>query len=224
MIPLPRLRTFLEWGVILVPLLIIALVVWFLFFSGPAIPPSGLPNATGGFYQTPLSPPQQYTKTLGNYQYTLTASNTYTLAGRIVGRHEYPATAPEGIIALDLAVVNGELMKKDILSFFSFEMGDRTLKYHYDLPNALGLTEEYIDEHVSNNHLVFLNSTLENEVKKAPEGSCIILEGKLIDIRGVSPGKLYLINTSTVRNDGYPTGCEIILVDSFATVNCGDRR
>ncbi|OPX63656.1 MULTISPECIES: hypothetical protein [unclassified Methanoregula] len=221
---MPRLRTILEWAVILVPLLTVALVVWFLFFSGSAIPPSGLPNATGGFYQAPLSPPQQYSKTLGNYQYTLTASNIYTLAGRIVGRHEYPAAAPDGIIALDLAVVNGELMKKDILSFFTFEMGDRTLKYSYDIPTALGLTEEYIDEHISNNHLVFLNATLENEVKKAPEGSCIILTGKLIDIRGVSPVNLYIINTSTVRNDGYPAGCEIILVDSFSTVSCGDRR
>lgn len=221
---MPRLRTVLEWGVILVPLLVIGMIVYVLFFNGPAIPPSGLPNTTGGFYQSPLAPPQHYTKTLGNYKYTLTASYTYTLAGRIVGRHEYPATAPEGIIALDLAVVNGELMKKDILSFFSFEMGDRTLKYSYDIPNALGLSEEYIDEHVSNNHLVFLNSTLENEVKKSPEGSCIVLEGKLIDIRGTSSGKTYSINTSTVRNDGYPAGCEIILVDSFSTVSCGDRR
>jgi hypothetical protein len=220
---MPRLRTLLEWAVILVPLLIIALVVWILFFSGPAVPPSGLPDTTGGFYQSPLSPPQQFTKTIGNWQYTLTSSYRYTLAGRIVGRHVYAATPPAGIIALDLAVTNGELVKKEILSFFSFQMGDHTLKYSYDIPNALGITEEYIDEHISNNHLVFLNATLEDEVKQAPEGSCIILTGDLIDIRGASSDKVYLINTSTVRNDGYPSGCEIILVDSFSTVNCGDR-
>ena len=220
---MPRLRTLLEWSAILIPLIIVGFVIWFFVFSGPAVPPSGLPDTTGGFYQTPLSPPQQFTKTMGTWQYTLTSSNTYTLAGRIVGRHEYPATPPDGIIALDLAVVNGELVKKDILSFFTFEMGARTLKYSYDLPNALGLTEEYIDEHISNNHLVFLDPTLENDVKKAPEGSCIILAGNLIDIRGTSPGKRYSIDTSTVRNDLYPEGCEIILVESFKTVNCGDR-
>ena len=159
---------------------------------------------------------------MGNWQFTLTSSYTYTLAGRIVGRHEYPATLPDGIIPLDLAVVNGDLVRKDILSFFTFEMGAHTLKYSYDIPNALGLTEEYIDEHISNNHLVFLNATLENEVKQAPEGSCIIIRGKLVNIRGTSPGKTYSIDTSTVRNDAYPAGCEIILVESYTPVNCGN--
>ena len=219
---MPRLRTLLEWSAILIPLIIIAFLAYQFAFGGPAIPPSGLPDTTGGFYQSPFSPPQQYTKTMGDWQFILTSSYTYTLAGRIVGRHAYPATLPDGIIPLDLAVVNGDLVRKDILSFFTFEMGQHTLKYSYDLPNALGLTEEYIDEHISNNHLVFLNATLENEVKQAPEGNCTIITGKLVNIRGKSPGKTYSIDTSTVRNDTYPAGCEVILVESYTPVNCGN--
>ena len=144
----------------------------------------------------------------------------YTLAGKVVGRHEYPATLPDGIIPLDLAVVNGDLLKQDILPYFTFTMGDHTLEYSYDVPAYTGLTEEYIDEHISNNHLVFLNSTLEGEVKKAQVGSCLIIKGKLVDIRGASPASRYLIDTSTVRNDSYPAGCEIILVESFTPVTC----
>ena len=219
---MPRLRTLLEWSAILIPLMIIGFLAYQFVFAGPAVPPSGLPDTTGGFYQTPLSPPQQYTKTMGDWKFTLTSSYTYTLAGRIIGRHEYPDTLPNGIIPLDLAVVNGDLIRKDILSFFTFEMGYHTLKYSYDIPKALGLTEGYIDEHISNNHLIFLNTTLENEVKKAPEGSCMILKGKLVDIRGTSPEKKYNIDTSTVRNDAYPAGCEIILVESYTPVNCGN--
>jgi len=219
---MPRLRTLLEWSAILIPLMIIGFLSYQFVFAGPAVPPSGLPDTTGGFYQTPLSPPQQYTKTMGDWQFTLISSYNYILAGRIIGRHEYPATLPDGIIPLDLAVVNGDLIRKDILSFFTFEMGYHTLKYSYDIPKALGLTEGYIDEHISNNHLIFLNTTLENEVKKAPEGSCMIVKGKLVDIRGVSPEKKYNIDTSTVRNDSYPAGCEIILVESYTPVNCGN--
>ncbi|MGB9175883.1 MAG: hypothetical protein WCB46_04015 [Methanoregula sp.] len=40
---------------------------------------------------------------------------TYTLAGRIAGRHEFPATLPDGIIPLDIVVVNGDLVRKEIL-------------------------------------------------------------------------------------------------------------
>jgi hypothetical protein len=218
----PRLRSLLEWSAILIPLVILGFLAYTFVFGGPAIPPSGLPDVTGGFYQTPFSPPQQFTKSMGNWQFTLTSANNYVLAGRIVGRHEYPATPPDGIIPLDLAVVNGELVKKDILSFFTFEMGYHTLKYSYDIPNALGLTEEYIDEHVSNNHLVFLNATMENEVKQAREGNCTIITGKLVNIRGKSPEKTYSIDTSTVRNDEYPAGCEVILVESYTPVNCGN--
>jgi hypothetical protein len=218
-----RLRTLLEWFAILIPLIIIGFLCYFFVFgSGFATQPSGLPDTTGGFYQSLISPPEQYTKTLGDWQFTLTSSYTYTLAGRIVGRHEYPATLPDGIIPLDLAVVNGDLVRKDILDFFTFEMGDHTLIYSYDIPKGLGFSEDYIDEHTSNNHLVFLNSSLENEVIRAPEDSCMIIRGRLVDIHGTSPGKTFSGNTSTVRNDTYPAGCEIILVESYTPVNCGN--
>lgn len=219
-----RLRTLLEWSLLLIPLIVIGFLGYNLVFGSNTASQSGLPDTTGGFYQNPFPTPQQFTKNAGNWHFTLTSSHTYTLAGRIVGRHEYPATLPDGIIALDLAVVNGELVKKDILSFFSFEMGTRTLKYSYDIPIAIGLSEAYIDEHISNNHLVFQNATLEDEVKQAPEGSCVTITGRLVDIRGTSSGKTFSINTSTVRNDGYPAGCEIILVESYTPVNCGNEN
>ncbi len=220
---MPSLRTLLEWSVIIIPLIIVGFFGYsFVFGSSPAPQPSGLPDTTGGFYQIPFSPAQKFTRTMGDWKYTLTSSYTYTLAGRIVGRHEYPATPPEGIISLDLAVVNGDLVSRNILSFFTFEMGNRNLKYSYDMPSILGLTEEYIDEHVSNNHLVFLNSSLEDEVKQVPEGECIVINGKLVDIRGTSQKEKIFLNTSTVRNDEYPTGCEIILVESYSVVSCGE--
>jgi hypothetical protein len=218
-----RLRSILEWCVILIPLFTIGFFI-FNVISGNGIlthEVSGLPS-NGGFFQLPLPAPQQYTKTAGDWRFTLTSNNAYTLAGKIVGRHEYSSAMPEGIIPLDLAVVNGDLVRQDILTYFTFTMGARTLKYSYDVPSFTGLTEDYIDEHISNNHLVFLNATLESEVKRAQVGSCLIIKGKLVDIRGTSPGSRYFINTSTVRNDVYPAGCEIILVEAFTPVSCGN--
>jgi hypothetical protein len=220
---LSRIRTLLEWTVIIVPFIIIGfLAFYFIFGAGShTASPSGLPDETGGFFQTPLSNPQQFTKNAGNWHFTFPASYSYTLAGKVVGRHEYPATMPEGIIPLDLAVVNGNLLKPGMLSYFKITMGDRTLEYSYDVPLYIGLTEEYIDEHISNNHLVFLDPDLEREVKDAQVGSCLIIEGKLVDIRGTSPAKSYIANTSIIRNDTYPAGCEVILVESFMPVSCG---
>jgi hypothetical protein len=216
-----RLRSLFEWLVILVPLAIIVFLGYNFAFGAPAGAPSGLPG-NGGFFQVPVSPPLQYTKNEGVWHFTLTSDNAYTLAGRVVGRHEYPAAMPDGIIPLDLAVVNGDLVRPDILTYFKFTMGSRTLEYSYDIPTMYGLTEEYIDEHISNNHLVFLDPVLENKVKTAKVGDCLIIKGKLVDIRGSSPGTLYFVNTSTVRNDSYPAGCEIILVEQFTPVSCGN--
>ncbi len=219
-----RIRTLLEWTVILVVFIIIGFLVWSFFFGAGTsdAQTSGLPDGNGGFYQSQLSSQQQFTKDVGGWQFTFLASNTYTLAGKVVGRHEYPATMPDGIISLDLAVANGDLLKPGILSFFTFTMGGRTLEYSYDIPKAVGLMEEYIDEHISNNHLVFLDSALETEVKKAQVGSCLIITGKLVDIRGTSQGRTYRVDTSTVRNDAYPAGCEIVLVESYTPVSCGE--
>jgi len=219
-----RLRTLLEWTVILVVFVIIGYFAYSFFFGAgtSTAQPSGLPDGNGGFYQSQLSPQQQFTKDVGGWQFAFVSSNTYTLAGKVVGRHEYPATMPDGIIPLDLAVVNGDLLKPGILSFFTITMGGRTLEYSYDIPKAVGLTEEYIDEHISNNHLVFLDPALESEVKKAQVGSCLIITGKLVDIRGTSQGGKYRVDTSTVRNDAYPAGCEIILVESYTPVSCGN--
>jgi hypothetical protein len=217
-----RLRSLLEWLLILIPFLVIGFVVFTLVTGSGSSSPSGsgLPDTNGGFYQTPLTGPQEYSTSTGDWKFAFIPRYDYILAGKLVGRHEYPATLPDGIIPLDLAVVNGELIKPDILPYFTFTMGYHTLEYSYDIPAWTGLTEEYIDEHISNNHLVFLNSTLESQVKKVQAGSCVIIKGKLVDIRGTSPGSRYLIDTSTVRNDSYPAGCEIILVSSYSPVTC----
>jgi hypothetical protein len=216
-----RLRTILEWAVIIVPLMVIGFVIFWFIAGAGTHQPSGLPDDNGGFYQVPLSPPQQFTKNVGDWRFTFSSSYTYMLAGKVIGRHEYPPTMPDGIIPLDLALVNGDLLRPAILSFFKVTMGDHTLEYSYDVPAYTGLTEEYIDEHISNNHLVFLDPALENDVEKVQVGSCLIIRGKLVDIRGASPARLYLADTSTVRNDSYPAGCEIILVESFTPVSCG---
>lgn len=215
------LRSLLEWAIILVALSVIGFLGNNFLFGAGASPeePSGLPG-NGGFFQVPLSSPLQYNKNSGVWQFSLTANNAYTLAGKVVGRHEYPATLPEGIIPLDLAVANGDLLTNNNLQYFTFTMGDRTLEYRYDVPTYTGLTEEYIDEHISNNHLVFLDPAQETAVKSAKVGDCVIIKGKLVDIRGTSPKTLYLVNTSTVRNDAYPAGCEIILVESYLNVAC----
>lgn len=216
-----RLRTLLEWTVILAMVIVTAFLASGFIFGAGTHQPSGLPEGNGGFYQTSLTSPQQFTKSTGDWQFTYPSSYSYTLAGRVVGRHEYPTVLPDGIIPLDLAVANGDLLKPGILTFFTITMGYHTLEYSYDVPKYTALTEEYIDEHISNNHLVFLDPALENEVMKAEVGDCLILRGSLVDIRGSSPHKLYLANTSTVRNDSYPAGCEIILVESYAPVSCG---
>lgn len=217
---MPRLRTLLEWSVILIALLIPGFFLFNFVFGAPEAVPSGLPG-NGGFFQVPLAPSQQYTKSSGDWLFTLKSDYAYTLAGKVVGRNEYPATMPDGIIAIDLAVANGDLLTNNNLQFFTFDMGYRTLKYSYDVPAYTGLTEVYIDEHISNNHLVFLDPALERDVKQAKVGDCVIIKGKLVDIAGTSPSKQYLVNTSTVRNDAYPEGCEIILVESYMPVNCG---
>jgi hypothetical protein len=62
-----RIRTLLEWTVILAVLIIIGFLVYsFIVGAGTSdAQPSGLPDGNGGFYQSRLSPQQQFTKDVG---------------------------------------------------------------------------------------------------------------------------------------------------------------
>ena len=94
-----RFRTLAEWLVIIIPLLIIGFII-FNVISGtgmPAAEPSGLPG-NGGFFQSPLPAPLQYTRSVGDWRFTFTSDYAYTLAGKLVGRHEYPTAMPDGIV------------------------------------------------------------------------------------------------------------------------------
>ena len=131
---------------------------------------------------------------------------------------------PDGIIPLDLAVVNGDLVRQDILYVFHIHDGAPDARSTVTISrHVLGLTEEYIDEHISNNHLVFLNPALENEVKNGKSRGLPHHQGKTGGYPGlVTRPPSTLSNTSTVRNDSYPAGCEIILVESYTPVSCGN--
>ncbi|MEI8331199.1 MAG: hypothetical protein WCF90_06060 [Methanomicrobiales archaeon] len=185
---MPRLGTILKWLVILIPFVIIGILT-FTVIAGrgmPAHEPSGF-SGNGRFFEVPLSTLQQYTDFEGNWKFTLTSRYVCTLIGIVVGRHEYSATRPDGIIPLDLAVVNWDLIKTDLLSYFKFTMGSHTLQYSYEIPTFTGFTEQNIDEYISNSLLVFLNKTLENEVKRVQVGDCLIIKkicGRLGRING----------------------------------------
>lgn len=75
------LRTLAEWSLVLIYPHIIGFFAYpFVFGTGSSAQPSGLPDTTGGFSQDQLSPPQQFTKTTGDWQFTFASEYTYTLA------------------------------------------------------------------------------------------------------------------------------------------------
>jgi len=220
---IPQNRTHFPIGFLIgIVALVIILIFGYSILLGStasSVAYSKLPN-NGGFYQESLPKTFEYRKTSGDWTFTFTSNNAYTLSGKVIGKHEYPPTMPNGIIPLDLAIANGDLLKPEILSYFTFAMGENSLEYTYDIPASTGLTEKYIDEHIGLNRLVFLDSAIENKVKNVETGDCLIITGKLIDIKGESPQKLFSISTSTTRNDFYPTGAEIVLVESYNPVSC----
>jgi hypothetical protein len=225
-----RIRTLLEWLVILVPVMI---AIWLVFTlaTGSGLPfmspadqqdgQSGLPGGLGGLYQDPLPEPLTFSKTMGDWQYTLTSRFRYVIAGKIVAQKTYPEYDHKRIIPLDVSVVTGDLVTPESLQYFRFSLADRSLTYSYEVPEYTGLTELYIDEHISNNHLAFLNETLRSEVAGAAVGDCIVIHGYLVDINGQrSNGEHFTLPTSTIRTDSYPEGCEVVLVTAFEKVRC----
>jgi hypothetical protein len=223
-----RFGTIAEWLVILVPLLCVLLVI--LGIAGVFALPFGLGTSepakdsigSGNLSQEPLGQPQVFHKTIGNWQYTLTANYRYTIQAKVVGIRNYADTGFEQIVPVDFAVAYGDVLKPEYFSYFNFTVNDRKLLTTLTYPDYVRmLSDDYWFSHTSNNHLVFANPEVRRAAETISVGDCIAAKGYLVDISGYQDSsRLYHLKTSTSRFDEYPGGCEVVYIESLQKNSC----
>lgn len=123
---------------------------------------------------------------------------------------------------MDIAVATGDIIRPENFGHFTFTQGNRNFFYSYRYPAGVqALSKSYADEHMSNNHLVFLDESVHTTARNLAIGDCVQITGYLVDIRGSRDnGESYTRLTSISRSDRYPAGCEVVLVETVTRLSC----
>jgi hypothetical protein len=231
-----RVSTLLEWGAILIIVLVTILglqsigVLSAFTPSGPSTPDAGASYSSptcsdlglGGFYQEQLSEPQTFQQQIDDWTFTIQPVFRYTIVGKIVGKDEYSLVPTDVLAPMDLAIANGEIISPELFRYFTFEKIPRHYRYRYSFPQGVRqLSQEYINEHISNNHLIFSNESVYAQAKTAATGDFVVISGYLVTVSGTSgAGRTFSQGTSTTRTDQGEGACEVVYVESLEKTSC----
>lgn len=231
-----KVSTLLEWGAVFVIFLVAILGVssidGFTQFGifNPSIPDPGISYSSlncselglGGFYQEPLSASQAFQKQVDDWTFTIQPLFRYTIAGKIVGKGEHTQGATDMLAPMDLVIVNGDIIRPELFQYFTFEKIPRHYRYHYYFPQGVkGLSQQYINEHISNSHLIFASESVYALAKTAGIGDYIVISGYLVTVTGnTGDGRTFHQGTSTTRSDLGEGACEVVYVESIEKKRC----
>ncbi|MDY6965707.1 MAG: hypothetical protein SVM80_07035 [Halobacteriota archaeon] len=138
----------------------------------------------------------------------------------VVAKDKYWRSAADKLGPMDLTIVWGELTYPEYYKKFKFGHGSRygVITYYPDGVNHL--SGQYINEHLSNNHLIFTDKATYKTAKDVRVGDIVMIEGYLVDVYGKrSDGRRLTWSTSTTRSDVNDGACEIIYVENIMVLD-----
>jgi len=154
---------------------------------------------------------ENFTVNKGNLQLEIFLKREYEITAIMVSKKRYHYGWESKILPYDFALAWGKLADPEMKKFIKYSQMRRFYFYKYtrDCP----LTQEYIGEHSSNNHLIPANKNILNVFRKIKKGDVIQLCGYLVNIKGTYKGKDVNWKTSTSRTDTGNGACEVFYVE-----------
>ena len=156
---------------------------------------------------------------MSGYDISIYYHYAYDIEGLVVSTNNYYGFSPEDKLSpRDIGLAWGKVAELNTQVGFHWQPTDRGLKNKVDSQEKLALVGSVSDalKQYSNNHLVALDDTVRNLIKKIKVGDHVRIQGYLVYIDGHSPSKKdFYWYSSTTRDDVGGTACEIILVKSI---------
>lgn len=138
--------------------------------------------------------------------------DSYVLTGRVVTRKPYRFDAVSKVSPLDLGIIYGELLDPEYDDRVRYRTGPRMIWFQAD--DNRTMPDDWEDL-VTNNHLIPIDAAVKAALMAVEVGQAVQIRGYLVSVTG---GGLRPWRSSRVRSDGFPAGCEIILVRSMTVL------
>lgn len=178
--------------------------------------PVGHAVAAGDEIRTDLEPVQKQVtgvalpvREFGKKRVFLTALAEYQLSGVLASKHAYRLGVMDRLSPWDYAVAWGGVPQ--LFPWIKFSQSGRFCHYRYKPDAPVDAT--YLQNHMSNNHLIPANSNIRRALRLGKTGMKVCLEGYLVQVRANQKGRVvYSWDTSLVRTDTGFGACELIYV------------
>jgi len=145
--------------------------------------------------------------------FTITPVAEYKIWGVVVGKETYSSDWDGKISPMDLTIVWGKLAEPEYDRYVSYRHGNRW--YFYQYKPGCPLDQSYIISHSSNNHIIPARENIRRAIKTLKRKEKVVLEGFLVNLKGIYKGKSVTWNTSLSRTDTGSGSCELFYVSKL---------
>ncbi len=142
--------------------------------------------------------------------FTITPVAEYKISGVVVGKGTYSSDWDGEISPVDLAISWGKLTEPESSQYIKYTQGNRWYFYQYKPESPLD--NSYIVSHSSNNHIIPANENIRRAVKSVNRKDKVVLEGFLVNLKGIYKEQPVAWNTSLSRTDTGSGSCELFYV------------
>jgi hypothetical protein len=160
--------------------------------------------------QTPCAPEEAVSQNMKGGSFTLTRVAEYKVNGLVISKKYYSDDWDGLVSPVDLLIVWDKLTEREYGRHITFTHGGRW--YHYKWKEGSPVDPAYIITHSSNNHIIPANRNIYRAIKQIKKKDRIVLEGCLVNLKGIFKGRPISWNTSLSRRDTGNGSCEIFHV------------
>ncbi len=142
--------------------------------------------------------------------FTITPVAKYKISGVVVGKGTYSSGWDGEISPVDLAIVWGKLAEPGSNRYIDYTQGNRW--YFYQYKPGSPFDNSYIVSHSSNSHIIPASENIRRAVRAVKGKDKVVLEGFLVNLKGIYKEQPVTWNTSLSRTDSGNGSCELFYV------------
>jgi hypothetical protein len=155
-------------------------------------------------------------KTVGNSLFLLTPRAKYRIHAQVAGKRLYSGSDNDRLAPVDFALIWGSLTTPEVKPYLSFSMPTR--QAYYNCKSGCPVSISYINSHMSNNHIIAADDSIEKRLMDVQVGDVLNMSGYLVNVFSKKDRQTFHWRTSLSRTDSGMGACEVFYVEDFSTI------
>ena len=209
---LPKAKKANPLAALIIAVLALIIVVFFVI-----LPNKGVRRSIPGLPDPVQEENYKYfEKDINGYEVSIYATYSYEIEALVVHvKNYYGISMQSRLSPRDVALAWGKVAELNDKVDFNWKQHNRWVHWRINNWEDLALVggEDYVNSHISNNHLIPADRSVRRKVKRLKTGDHVKIKGYLVNVDAENKsGKIITWDSSTTRDDTGDGACEVIYV------------